>query len=325
VRDFKDWRNTHSKIFPVPDEAGVVTAVKEWCNAANAIDADGDTAQYCSRYVGFEVDANGDLFIAWTRVVMGVKMNDNVFLPASELREKYDDYEGLVDEINEAVGTTLGDAFQVAVGEDPGGQPLAQNKWINMVLQELYVRMSSIGVVIGISIAFVVLVLSTRNLLAASISVLSIACALVTVVGITVAMGWELGASEAICLMTLTGFAVDYVVHLSHSYMESTSHSPLERTHDALRDMGISVFWGMLTSFVAALALASCQLQFLSKFGYFFLLTITFAYLWAVLFLMPLLATVGPRSSPADGRAVPTTPYNSNTTTRKVPDAIEVA
>jgi len=213
----------------------------------------------------------------------------------------------------------------VAVGEDPGGQPRAQNKWINMVLQELYVRMSTVGVVIGISIAFVVLVLSTRNLLAASISVLSIACALVTVIGITVAMGWELGASEAICLMTLTGFAVDYVVHLSHSYMESTSHSPLERTHDALRDMGISVFWGMLTSFVAALALASCQLQFLSKFGYFFLLTITFAYLWAVLFLMPLLATVGPRSSPADGKAVPTTPYNSNTTTRKVPDAIEVA
>ena len=26
-----------------------------------------------------------------------------------------------------------------------------------------------------------------------------------------------------------------------------------------------------------------------------------------------------------DGRAVPTTPYNSNTTTRKVPDATEVA
>ena len=60
------------------------------------------------------VDANGDLFIAWTRVVMGVDMNDNVFLPASELREKYDEYEGLVDEINEAVGTTLGDATGVA-------------------------------------------------------------------------------------------------------------------------------------------------------------------------------------------------------------------
>ena len=178
--------------------------------------------------------------------------------------------------------------------EDPGGQPLANNKWINMVLQELYVRMSSIGVVIGISIAFVVLVLSTRNLLAASISVLSIACALVTVIGITVAMGWELGASEAICLMTLTGFAVDYVVHLSHSYMESTSHSPLERTHDALRDMGISVFWGMLTSIISATTLTTCSIQSLSKFGVFFALTIAYAYLWSMFFLMPLLAFIGP-------------------------------
>jgi len=30
VRDFKDWRNTtRNEIFPVPDDADVVTAVKE--------------------------------------------------------------------------------------------------------------------------------------------------------------------------------------------------------------------------------------------------------------------------------------------------------
>jgi predicted RND superfamily exporter protein len=34
----------------------------------------------------------------------------------------------------------------------------------------------------------------------------------------------------------------------------------------------------------------------LSKFGLFFMLTIVLAYLWTVLFLMPLLATLGPRS-----------------------------
>ena len=34
----------------------------------------------------------------------------------------------------------------------------------------------------------------------------------------------------------------------------------------------------------------------LAKFGLFFMLTISFSYLWSVLFLMPLLATIGPRS-----------------------------
>jgi predicted RND superfamily exporter protein len=122
----------------------------------------------------------------------------------------------------------------------------------------------------------------------------TIAAALGCVIGTIVAMGWQLGQNESLCIMVLTGFAVDYVVHLSHAYMESTAPNRLERVHDALRDLGISVFWGMLTSMFAAAALASCQIQFLSKFGIFFMLTISYAYLWSVLFLMPLLACIGP-------------------------------
>ena len=71
--------------------------------------------------------------------------------------------------------------------------------------------------------------------------------------------------------------------------------SRLERVHDSLRELGISVFWGMLTSVVAAFMLTRLQLQFFVKFGGFFLWTIVWAYLWAVLFLMPLLAFVGPQ------------------------------
>tara|TARA_B110001469_G_scaffold18202_1_gene18532 strand:- start:387 stop:524 length:138 start_codon:yes stop_codon:yes gene_type:complete len=38
----------------------------------------------------------------------------------------------------------------------------------------------------------------------------------------------------------------------------------------------------MLTSAASGAVLASCTLQFLAKFGTFFLLTIVWAYLWAV-------------------------------------------
>ena len=95
----------------------------------------------------------------------------------------------------------------------------------------------------------------------------AIAAALGCVIGTIVAMGWQLGQNESLCIMVLTGFAVDYVVHLSHAYMESPALTRLERVHDALRDLGISVFWGMLTSMFAATTLATCQIQFLSKFG----------------------------------------------------------
>ena len=50
----------------------------------------------------------------------------------------------------------------------------------------------------------------------------------------------------------------------------------------------------MATSLLSAGALASCAIQNLSKFGVFFALTIAYAYLWSIFFLMPLLATIGP-------------------------------
>jgi hypothetical protein len=145
--------------------------------------------------------------------------------------------------------------MQIVAGEGP------QNKWIYMVLQELYVTMALTGIGIGLAIAFVVLLLATRNLITATLCIITIGCVLVCVMGSTVAMGWQLGSVEALCFMTLTGFAVDYVVHLAHSYMAANTGSSLERTHAALQEMGISVFWGMATSFIASLVLATCQLQ----------------------------------------------------------------
>ena len=92
---------------------------------------------------------------------------------------------------------------------------------------------------------------------------------------------------------------------LAHAYMGSAARARLARTHDALRALGISVFWGMLTSVISAATLATLQLQFFSKFGVFFLLTIVWAYLWALLFLMPLLATIGPEVVEGAGAAPP--------------------
>ena len=172
------------------------------------------------------------------------------------------------------------------------------NKWIYMVIQEAYVQMALTGAGVGLAIATVVLLLATMNVVVALLCIFTIAAILCCTLGLIVGIGWQLGSNESLCIMVLTGFAVDYVVHLAHAYMCSQAQTRLERTHDALRDLGISVFWGMLTSAVAGAVLASCSLQPLAKFGIFFLLTILFAYLWSMLFLMPLLATVGPEPPP---------------------------
>lgn len=54
-------------------------------------------------------------------------------------------------------------------------------------------------------------------------------------------------------------------VHLSHSYMHSKSTTREERVRDALRDMGVSVISGMITSVGASTMLFFTTLQFFSK------------------------------------------------------------
>merc|ERR1719231_1504607 len=95
--------------------------------------------------------------------------------------------------------------------------------------------------------------------------------------------------------MILAGFAVDYVVHLAHAYMESGKYARLDRVADALSDLGISVFWGMATSAAASIGLVLCLIQIFSRFGTFLLLTIAYAYVWAAVFMMIMLAIIGPQ------------------------------
>lgn len=70
---------------------------------------------------------------------------------------------------------------------------------------------------------------------------MTISFIIISVLGTMGFLGWQLGDIESICLMILAGFAIDYVVHLAHAFMESESPGRVERVADALADLGISV------------------------------------------------------------------------------------
>ena len=72
-------------------------------------------------------------------------------------------------------------------------------------------------------IAFIVLCLTTRNLLQSVISIICVIEIVVSVLGLMHLKGWELGVSESICVVILIGFSVDYVIHLSSEYIDSPS------------------------------------------------------------------------------------------------------
>lgn len=164
-------------------------------------------------------------------------------------------------------------------------------KFIFMNNQKIYVRTAYQSAIVGVAIAFLVLLLATRVFHIALFASLIIASVLVSVVGMMVLLGWQLGSIESILIAVIAGFSVDYVVHLAHSYeAASDAKTTSERLEAAFGDMGISVMNGMITSIAASIPLFFCQLSFFAKFGTFLCFTIAFSWIFANFVFMSALA-----------------------------------
>lgn len=73
--------------------------------------------------------------------------------------------------------------------------------------------------------AFVVLCIATRNIIMSILSLFTVACVIVSIISIMVMKGWELGSNEALAIVIVIGFSVDYVVHLAADYTHSAKKS----------------------------------------------------------------------------------------------------
>ena len=82
--------------------------------------------------------------------------------------------------------------------------------------------------------------------------------------------------------------AVDYVLHLTHSFNHQESFlSNEQRVRGALGEMGVSVLSGCLTTLSATCALFCCSLLWFRNFGIFIALLV----IWSlVVALLPMMA-----------------------------------
>merc|ERR1711907_42782 len=156
------------------------------------------------------------------------------------------------------------------------------------------IRTAVSGAAIGSVVAFVVILLATRQIIIALSAFGTIACILISVLAMMRIAGYELGTIASISITILAGFSVDYVVHLAHAYQTSSWPTRQEKAQEALEVIGVSVFSGMLTSLLASLALLVCVLQFFAKFGFFLIFTVCWAWVWGNFFFMSLMFVLGP-------------------------------
>merc|ERR1712038_1536911 len=164
-------------------------------------------------------------------------------------------------------------------------------KFVFMNSQKIFVKSAIESAILGITIAFVVLLLTTKILHIAAFAAFSIACTLMSVTAAMVINGWTVGPLESILITILAGFAIDYVVHLAHSYKEARGDA-LERTKTAFGEMGVSVMNGMLTSVAASLPMFFTTLVIFSKFAFFLCFTILFSWIFANFGFMSVLVTL---------------------------------
>mmetsp|Transcript_15449 Transcript_15449/g.51850 ORF Transcript_15449/g.51850 Transcript_15449/m.51850 type:complete len:288 (-) Transcript_15449:135-998(-) len=201
-------------------------------------------------------------------------------------RKYYDWFNNLGDEFNKIAEAECGKVTMTDMDQ----------KFIFMNNQMIYRTSAIQGAGIGVVIAFGVLVLATRSLLISVLSCLSILATIVSVIGLTTMMGWQLGTIQAILFSILAGFSVDYVVHLAHSYA-TCSGTREERIRKAFAEMGSPVLSGMLTSVLASIPLFLCQVVFFSVFGTFLCFTILFSWIFANFGFMSIMATIGPQTT----------------------------
>jgi len=84
---------------------------------------------------------------------------------------------------------------------------------------------------------------------------------IVNVMAIVAYAGWELGSGESVGVVVCVGFAVDYVVHLAAHYIHSSHTDRNSRIKGSLRELGVSILGGSVTTIAAALILFICVLS----------------------------------------------------------------
>jgi hypothetical protein len=89
--------------------------------------------------------------------------------------------------------------------------------WAWVATQRELVSAALSGLALSLALAYLVLNISTGNIILASLAMFSVLGIMATSLGIGIVgiMDWSLGLSESISVVILIGFSMDYALHLA--------------------------------------------------------------------------------------------------------------
>ena len=93
--------------------------------------------------------------------------------------------------------------------------------WGWITTEQSFINSAIQGIEFSIIASFVILLISTQNIIISLLCMMSVAMVILSVVYIIVTIGWEFGVSESLCIVFIIGLSVDYSVHLAIEYNHS--------------------------------------------------------------------------------------------------------
>jgi len=156
---------------------------------------------------------------------------------------------------------------------------------------------AKIGILIGLTLAFPVLVFTTSNWVIGILATLTIALITVCVVGLIPIVGWNLGVMESINLTLVVGLSVDYAVHLADAYVRCEFSDRKNRVRHMLGHVGVSVLAGASTTLGASAFMLGSKILFFFQFGIFIFCTIGFSIVYALVVFTIVIGLIGPQGN----------------------------
>mmetsp|Transcript_63460 Transcript_63460/g.112838 ORF Transcript_63460/g.112838 Transcript_63460/m.112838 type:complete len:997 (+) Transcript_63460:62-3052(+) len=284
LEDFQDWLNTTHGITSKVTGSEFLVKLKEFRNDVTddlTYGSEVKRANY-KKHIGFH---SGDL--KYFSVEMRTSVNGrSPFILGTPVRDQmYDWLEGkkksMPSSLNElAVASSLFPRYDMGA-ELMGG--------------------FFTGCLIAMPVAFVVLLVATKNIVISLYSVVAVASIVVSVLGFCKSvMDWDLGTGEAVAGVIVIGYSVDYTLHLSHMYCEASQHGHVTRaarTEFAVRNMGSTVFAGAATTFAAGGIMFVCYIRFFYKMAVLISITIFYSLLFSMGMVNGLLMIAGPQGN----------------------------
>lgn len=174
---------------------------------------------------------------------------------------------------------------------------LASYELVWVVVQKTTEDTLLVGLSVCFPFAFIVLVLSSRNLIISVFAIVTIVLICFSCLGFVQVLGWMLGIGETMLSIMIIGLSVDYVIHLGHLYAdgrEAHKYTRRERFEHAVCLMLDTVIAAWLTTGLSALIMLFGTTGLFEKMAILISSAISFSMLYSAFFFLPLLLLFGP-------------------------------